>query len=103
MKHFSAQKFVADRPWGSELLSDFGDVTVRLHWTDKPYHWHVNNGNEVFAVLDGRVDMHVRENGMERTIRLNAGDGLSLSAGDEHVAYPVGQARILVVELKDTQ
>ena len=31
------------------------DATVRLHWTDQPYQWHVNDGDEVFAVLDGEV------------------------------------------------
>ena len=25
--------------------------------------WHVNDGEEVFAVMDGEVDMHYRENG----------------------------------------
>ena len=26
-------------------------------WTDAPYKWHVNDGSEVFVVLDGEVDM----------------------------------------------
>ncbi len=56
MKAFAAKDFVADRAWGSELLSDFGDVTVRLHWTDQPYRWHTNDGRETFVVLDGEVD-----------------------------------------------
>jgi mannose-6-phosphate isomerase-like protein (cupin superfamily) len=103
MKRFSASEFTANKAWGSELLSDFGDVTVRLHWTDKPYRWHTNDGRETFVVLDGLVDMHYRENGIEKTMRLGPGEGVAVDVGDEHVAHPVGEARILVVELKDSE
>ena len=103
MKQFSAHGFIADRAWGSELLSDFGDVTVRMHWTDKPYRWHRNTGKEVFVVLEGTVDMHLRENGVEKIIQLKAGEGVTVEHGDEHVAHPLGEARILVVELKDSE
>ena len=57
MRKFSAQAFASERPWGSELLQDFGDVTARLHWTDQPYRWHTNTGPELFVVLDGAVDI----------------------------------------------
>jgi mannose-6-phosphate isomerase-like protein (cupin superfamily) len=103
VKVFSAATFKASRAWGSELLGDFGDVTAKLHWTDEPYRWHRNTGAEVFVVLSGAVDMHVREGGEERKIRLGPGDGISLDAGDEHVAHPVGEARILVVERRDSE
>jgi mannose-6-phosphate isomerase-like protein (cupin superfamily) len=103
MKVFSAHGFTTDRSWGSELLGDFGDVTVRMHWTDKPYKWHQNTGKETFVVLDGLVDMHVRENGVETIIRLKAGEGVAVEDGDEHVAHPIGEARILVVELKGSE
>jgi mannose-6-phosphate isomerase-like protein (cupin superfamily) len=103
MTPFVAKDFVANRAWDSALLNDFGDVTVRLHWTDQPYHWHRNTGPEVFVVLDGIVDMHVREDGVERVIRLEVGDGIAVNDGDEHVAHPVGAARILVVERKDSE
>ncbi len=41
---------------------------MRLHWTDQPYVWHVNDGSEVFVVLDGAVDMHYRRGGKEEVI-----------------------------------
>src|SRR5213593_4930748 len=63
-----------------------------------PYHWHVNDGEEVFAVLDGRVEMCVKENGHERSVVLETGDVFFASAGTEHVARPIGEARVLVVE-----
>lgn len=103
MRVFSAAEFRADRAWGSELLADFGETTARLHWTDQPYRWHVNTGCEVFVVLDGMVDMHLREGGESRVIRLGPGQGVSVEAGDEHVAHPLGEARILVIERKDSE
>lgn len=73
-------------------------TTVRLHWTDQAYKWHVNDGDEVFAVLDGIVDMHVRMDGVEQVHTLQAGDIFHADAGCEHVAHPQGVARILVIE-----
>lgn len=35
-------------------------ASVRLHWTDEPHVWHVNDGTKVFVALDGTVDMHYR-------------------------------------------
>jgi mannose-6-phosphate isomerase-like protein (cupin superfamily) len=58
----------------------------------------VNDGEEVFAVLDGRVEMRYRDNGAEQTTVLEAGDIFFASVGTEHVAHPVGEARILVIE-----
>jgi hypothetical protein len=44
--------------------------------------------------------MHYRDGAGERVQRLAAGDIMSAQAGDEHLAHPVGAARILVVEKK---
>lgn len=96
----SLQTVVGDRPWAAVDVGQVDDVTVRVHWTDAPYRWHVNDGAEVFLVLAGVVDMHYREAGAEKVRRLNAGDACFAEAGDEHVAHPVGEARILVIERK---
>ena len=98
MKIFRARDFKADRPLGALDVADMGGITTRLHWTDRPYQWHVNDGEEVFAVLDGRVDMHWREGGVEHVATLEAGDIFYATVGTEHVAHPIGEARILVVE-----
>jgi len=52
----------------------------------------------VFLVLDGEVDMHYREAGAEKVVRLQPSDIFIAETGDEHVAHPLGEARILVVE-----
>jgi mannose-6-phosphate isomerase-like protein (cupin superfamily) len=98
MKIIRSKDFTASRPWGALDIANMSGITTRLHWTDQPYRWHVNEGQEVFAVLDGRVEMRYRENGVERSTMLETGDIFYASAGTEHVAQPVGQARVLVVE-----
>ncbi len=92
------KQFKADRAWGAQSVANMGGVTTRLHWTDKPYKWHVNDGEEVFAVLDGIVDMHYRESGVEHVVTLEVGDIFFAAVGCEHVAHPRGEARVLVVE-----
>ncbi len=92
------RQFKAERAWGAQGIANMAGVTTRLHWTDKPYKWHVNDGEEVFVVLDGIVDMHYREAGVEQVVALEVGDIFFAGVGCEHVAHPRGEARILVVE-----
>lgn len=98
LKVIRGREFVADRAWGAISVASMNGVTTRLHWTDKPYEWHVNDGEEVFAVLDGCVAMHYREDGQEKVATLQTGDVFFAGIGCEHVAHPRGAARILVVE-----
>jgi len=98
MKIIRSKAFTADRAWGALDIANMNGITTRLHWTDQPYKWHVNDGEEVFVVLDGRVTMHYREQGEEKQVQLDVGDIFYASAGTEHVAHPQGVARILVIE-----
>lgn len=98
MKIIDADTFTADRAWGALDLVRIDDASVRLHWTDQAYHWHVNDGPEVFVVLDGTVRMHHRTGGVESYDDLRAGRVCVVEVGDEHVAEPLGPARILVIE-----
>ena len=98
MQIHRSKSFTAERPWGAIDIAVMNGISTRLHWTDQPYRWHVNDGQEVFAVMDGRVDMRYRQDGVEHSVTLEAGDIYYASVGTEHVAHPVGEARILVVE-----
>jgi mannose-6-phosphate isomerase-like protein (cupin superfamily) len=98
MKLTKVKSFRADHAWGSELIAMFGDISVKVHWTDKPYRWHTNTGREVFMVVDGVVDMHYRDGGEEKILILHPGDALTVEDGEEHVAHPRGEVRILVIE-----
>ncbi len=74
MRIVRSREFRAERAWDALDIANMGGITTRLHWTDQPYRWHVNDGEEVFAVLDGEVEMRYRENGEERRATLQAGD-----------------------------
>ncbi len=49
-------------------------------------------------VHDGDVRMHYRVDGIEEAVTLKVGDIFYASVGTEHVAHPLGPARILVIE-----
>lgn len=98
MKVFQSKKFTGKRAWEAIDVANMNGVTTRIHWTDKPYKWHVNDGEEVFAVLDGTVEMRYRENGVEKSVELKTGDVFFAEIGCEHIAHPLSEARILVIE-----
>ena len=98
MKFISAKEFTGTSAWQALPIANMNGITTRLHWTDQPYKWHTNDGEEVFVVLDGAVDMHYRLHGVEKVVRMGVGDIFYASVGTEHVARPSGEARVLVVE-----
>lgn len=98
LKVIRSKAFEGRRAWDAIDIANMASTTVRLHWTDQPYRWHINDGEEVFAVLDGVVDMHYRSAGIEHVAILETGDVFFADIGCEHVAHPRGAARILVIE-----
>jgi mannose-6-phosphate isomerase-like protein (cupin superfamily) len=98
MKLIDPLEFRPDRAWAALEIAQIDGVTVRLHWTDRPYKWHVNDGAEVLVVLSGELDMHHREGSKEGVARLKAGEIFYAAQGDEHFASPIGEVRILVIE-----
>tara|TARA_R110001592_G_scaffold7745_2_gene42866 strand:+ start:1096 stop:1407 length:312 start_codon:yes stop_codon:yes gene_type:complete len=98
MEIIRSKKFKAEHAWGAKDITNMNGITTRLHWTNQPYKWHINDGEEVFVVLDGVVEMLFKENGIEQSVILQVGDIFYATIGTEHVAHPRGEARILVVE-----
>lgn len=98
MQRYSGAAFTAEAAWRGPEVARLREAVVKLRWTDRPFRWHANTGEEVFVVLDGGVDMHVRTPEGESVIFLGPEDLLHIREGEEHVAHPRGPARILVVE-----
>ncbi|NQY93016.1 MAG: cupin domain-containing protein [Campylobacteraceae bacterium] len=98
MEIIKSKDFTANKAWGAKDIANMNGVTTRLHWTNEPYKWHINDGEEVFVVLDGQVEMFYKENGKENSCILNTGDIFYANIGTEHVAHPIGVARVLVIE-----
>lgn len=103
MNVIRSKAFTADRAWGAQPIANMNGITTKLHWTDQPYKWHINDGEEVFVVLDGVVEMFYKELGVEQSTLLNAGDIFYADEGTEHVAHPIGEARILVIESEGSE
>ena len=99
MHKYEGSGFRSEAAWRGPTVARIGKAAVKLRWTDQPFRWHVNDGPEVFVVLAGEVDMHVRsESAPVEVVHLRAGDLLHIEAGEEHVAHPRGEATILVIE-----
>ena len=98
MQVIKTNQFTPQKAWDALSIANMNDITVRLHWADKAYHWHVNNGEEVFAVLDGEVTMHCQVKGKTTSTLLKTGDIFYASIGTKHYAQPIGEARMLVIE-----
>ena len=98
MKIIKSKTFKPQKAWDSQSIANMNGITTKLHWTDKPYKWHTNDGEEVFTVLDGTVKMFYKENGVEKSEILESGDIFYATLGTEHYAHPIGEARILVIE-----
>lgn len=101
MNIIKASSFIGKKAWDAIDIADIEGASVRLHWTDKPYIWHKNTGDEIFVVLEGIVKMLYKTSGVEHETTLAAGDICFLREGEEHLAKPFnGPARILVIEKK---
>ena len=93
-----SRDFTGTQAWQALSIVTMNGISTRLHWTDQPYRWHVNDGQEVFVVLDGQVKMHYREEGEQFCVLLEVGDIFHATLGTEHMAQPLGVARVLVIE-----
>lgn len=98
MKFIKPKQFKGTKAWEALEIANMDGITTKLHWTDSPYKWHINDGEEVFVVLDGLVEMHYKNEGQELMEKLETGEIFYASIGTEHVAHPIGEARILVIE-----
>lgn len=105
MQKFDAAKLSGPDDWSGPTMTGIGNAVAKLRWINTPFRWHRNTGGELFLVLDGEVDMHVRAgpDAPVGIVRLEPGQMLLIEDGEEHVAYPHGEARILVVEQADSE
>jgi mannose-6-phosphate isomerase-like protein (cupin superfamily) len=98
MKVIRGKEFTTSTAWTGEDIANMGGIKTKIRWTDQPYKWHTNHGEEVFVVLDGTVEMFYKEENVEKSVLLNTGDIFFASIGTEHFASPQGEVRLLIVE-----
>ncbi|MFT7388049.1 MAG: mannose-6-phosphate isomerase-like protein (cupin superfamily) [Candidatus Endobugula sp.] len=103
MEIIRLKEFTASSAWTGRDIANMNGIKTKLRWTDQPYKWHTNNGEEVFVVLEGLVEMFYKEANVEKSVWLNAGDIFFASVGTEHFAHPKGEAKLLIVEDENSE
>ncbi len=105
MRRYDASSLNGPEDWSGPTLTGIGSAAVKLRWINAPFRWHRNDGPELFLVFDGEVDMHVRSEpeAEVEVVRLRPGQMAWIEDGEEHIACPLGEARILVVEREDSE
>lgn len=93
--------FTSDRAWGALDVATMLGISVRLHWTDHPYKWHVNDGKELLAVLDRTVDMHQREAEQAHRVQTARRWRFPCRGGMRTCCAPPGRSAVLDIEHKD--
>lgn len=46
MTVIKSREFIADRAWDAKEIACMNAISTRLHWTNQPCKWHVNDGEE---------------------------------------------------------
>jgi len=64
MKVIESGKFTADRAWGALDICVMNGTSCRLHWTDTPYKWHVNDGELCTLALGEMARVRNRREGL---------------------------------------
>lgn len=98
MRVIQPESFTGHQSWDALPIENIDNASIKLHWTKQPYKWHINDGPEVFVVLRGQVEMQTMQDSKIISYLLNEGDIFHAENGDEHVAHPLGEARVLVIE-----
>jgi len=88
--------------YSPRIVGRVNDYDVRIAHTRGEHLWHVHDDtDEFFLVLEGTFDVSLREDGGERTVRLQAGDVFVVPRGTEHKPSSDGGA-ILMFEPSGT-
>ena len=82
--------------YSPRIVGRVNDYDVRVAHVQGEHVWHVHeHTDEFFLVLDGQVDIALREDGRERTVTLHAGEIFVVPAGTEHKPASPGGAILM--------
>ncbi|GGP32612.1 MULTISPECIES: cupin domain-containing protein [Streptomyces] len=88
-----------DALWSPRIVTRVNDYDVRVAKVEGEHVWHVHDHtDEFFLVLDGELDIALRESGGERTVTLATGSVFTVPRGTEHKPSSPSGASILVFE-----
>jgi mannose-6-phosphate isomerase-like protein (cupin superfamily) len=82
--------------YSPRIVGRVNDYDVKIAHFRGEHLWHVHeNTDEFFLVIDGRVDIALREGDIERTVTLHSGDVFVVPRGTEHKPSSPGGAAMM--------
>ncbi|WP_181773814.1 cupin domain-containing protein [Amycolatopsis pittospori] len=88
-----------DEIWSPRIVAHVNDYDVRLAKVAGEHVWHVHeNTDEFFLVLDGTLDIALREEAGERVVTLPRGSVFVVPRGTYHKPSSVDGASLLLFE-----
>lgn len=87
------------RAWSPRIVAQVNDYDIRLARFAGEHVWHVHHDtDEFFLVLDGSIDIGLREQGGERVVTLRTGSAFVVPRGVFHKPSSERGAVVLLVE-----
>lgn len=88
-----------DALWSPRIVTRINDYDVRVAKIQGEFVWHSHaDTDEFFLVLDGEIDIALREPRGERTVHLPKGSVFVVPKGTEHKPISTEGASILLFE-----
>jgi mannose-6-phosphate isomerase-like protein (cupin superfamily) len=85
--------------WSPRIVTTVNDYDIRLARFAGEHVWHVHTDtDEFFLVLDGAIDIGLREEAGERTVTLRRGEVFVVPRGVFHKPSSADGAAVLLVE-----
>ncbi len=87
------------RTWSPRVAARVNDVLIKVARIEGDFVWHDHpDTDEAFLVLGGELAIELREDGVERMVRLGPGDLFVVPRGVAHRPRAGAGARIALIE-----
>lgn len=85
--------------WSPRILTRVNDYDVRLAKVEGTFVWHSHpDTDELFIVLDGSLDIRLRQSGTESVVHLKRHDVFVVPRGIEHRTESSEGAAVMMLE-----
>lgn len=85
--------------WSPRILTQVNEWDVRLAKVEGTYVWHSHaDTDELFIVLDGDLDIRLRQSGIETVVHLGRHDVFVVPRGTEHCPDSPNGASVMLFE-----
>lgn len=95
-----AEKLAAiQEQWSPRIVGEINEMHVKVVKLQGEFIWHVHaDQDEMFLVLDGRLDMHFRD----RIEPVGPGEFIIVPRGVEHKPVCEAETQVVLVEPRET-